>query len=89
MAVVLLLVGAPLVALLDWTLRRMFGLRVAIFLFFGWLLAFAIAAQRWWWFRCPRCGGPFHGRFLGNPFSRQCANCGFKKWMDPPKGAAG
>lgn len=57
----------------------------ALFAMFAiWVAAIIVAGMRWQWFRCPRCGRPFHRRGLfGNVFSRRCLNCGLRKWEDP------
>ena len=42
-----------------------------------WILAFAVAAIRLTFFRCPRCRRLFHSTWWRhNPFARHCLHCG-------------
>ena len=67
------LVGVPASAALGTSVP--FSVTAAIF-----MGCFAVAGLRLSFWRCPRCGKPFHRRDLyGNAFARKCLNCGLPR----------
>jgi hypothetical protein len=78
--------GGVVIAALLVALANRPPLGIVLFWALGpaWIICIIVVAVRLQLFKCPRCHLPFSN---GNPFARNCLQCGLPKWslQDPPE----
>ena len=70
--------GAFATGIVAAVIQKLTGSRLAgALVFVAWIAVLIMTMLRTAFWRCPRCGKPFHSRpGLTNAFARKCLNCG-------------